>query len=161
MVGLTPRALARYHSVRPLLTQIVGVYRASRPQRTKRRERELLKQVRQVIKQLQEQNQPITQRAVSQRLGLTTSALMYYPGFRKIYYKMTEENKRALRKQTKQREATLVERVQTAILQISKEGMPLTFQNISKLVGMSVAGLRRYPSVKTLLEQIAEERRNA
>ena len=79
MIGLTPRALAKYHLVRPLLSQIVEEYRNDRPQRTEQRESELLKQVRQVIKQLQEQGQPITQKAVSQRLGLTAPALMYYP----------------------------------------------------------------------------------
>lgn len=36
--------------------------------------------------------------------------------------------------------------------------MPLTFQNIKRQVGMSVAGLKRYPRIKVLLQQIAEER---
>ena len=160
MIGLTPRALAKYHLVRPLLSQIVEEYRNDRPQRTEQRESELLKQVRQVIKQLQEQVQPITQKAVSQRLGLTAPALMYYPRFRKVYHKVVEENRRARRKQAQQREAALVERVHAAILQLSKEGMPLTFQNIKQQVGMSVAGLKRYPQIKVLLQQIAEERRN-
>lgn len=160
MIGLTPRALAKYHLVRPLLSQIVEEYRNDRPQRTEQRESELLKQVRQVIKQLQEQGQPITQKAVSQRLGLTAPALMYYPRFRKVYHKVVEENRRARRKQAQQREAALVERVHAAILQLSKEGMPLTFQNIKRQVGMSVAGLKRYPQIKVLLQQIAEERWN-
>jgi (2Fe-2S) ferredoxin len=159
LVGLTPKALAKYHLLRPLLSQIVEEYRNDRPQRTEQRESELLKQVRQVIKQLQEQGQPITQKAVSQRLGLTAPALMYYPRFRKVYHKVLEENRRARRKQAQQREAALVERVDAAILQLSKEGMPLTFQNIKRQVGMSVAGLKRYPRIKVLLQQIAEERR--
>ena len=79
-----------------------------------------------MIKQLQEQGQPITQKAVSQQLGLTAPSLMYYPGFRKIYYKMAEENRQVRRKQAELKEAALVEHVQAAILQISKEGMPLT-----------------------------------
>jgi (2Fe-2S) ferredoxin len=159
LIGLAPKALARYHGVRPLLSQIVEEYRNERPQRAKQREGELLKQVRQVIKQLQEQGRPITQKAVSQRLGLTAQALMYYPGFRKVYQEMIEENRRARRRQAQQREAVLVERVQVAILQLSEEGEPLTFQNIRRRVGMSVAGLKSYPSIKVLLQQIAEERR--
>jgi transcriptional regulator with XRE-family HTH domain len=161
LIGLTPRALAKYHLVRPLLSQIVEEYRNDRPQRAKQRESELLKQVRQVIQQLQEQGRPITQKAVGQRLGLTAPALMYYPRFRKFYYKVVEENRRARRKQAQLREAVLVERVQAAILQLSKEGKLLTFQNIKRQVGMSVAGLKRYPRIKVLLQQIAEERRHA
>lgn len=161
LIGLTPRALAKYHLVRPLLSQVVEEYRNDRPRRTKQRESELLEQVRQVIKQLQEQGRPITQKAVSQRLGLTAQALMYYPRFRKIYHKVVEENKRARRRQAQQREAALVERVQAAILQLSKEGKSLTFQNIKRQVGMSVAGLKRYPRVKVLLQQIADGGRNA
>jgi biotin operon repressor len=158
LVGLTPRALAKYHLLRPLLSQIVEEYRNDRPQRTEQRENELLKQVRQLIKQLQEQGLPITQKAVGQRLGLTSPALMYYPRFRKIYHQVVEENRSARRKQVQQREAALVERVQAAILQLSKDRMPLTFQNIKRHVGMSVAGLKRYPRIKVLLQQIAEER---
>ena len=160
LIGLTPRALAKYHLVRPLLSQIVEEYRNDRPQRTEQRESELLKQVWQVIKQLQEQGRQITQTAVSQRLGLTAPALMYYPRFRKVYHKVEEENRRARRKQVQQRGAALLERVQSAILQLCTEGTPLTFQNIKRQVGMSVAGLKRYPRIKVLLQQIAEERRN-
>jgi glutamyl-tRNA reductase len=73
---------------------------------------------------------------------------------------VVEENRRSRRKQAQQREAVLVERVQAAMLHLSKEGMPLTFQNIKRQVGMSVAGLKRYPRIKMLLQQIADERRN-
>ena len=161
LVGLTPRALAKYHQVRPLLSQIVEAYRHDRPQRTKQHESELLKQVQQAMKHLQKQGLPITQKAVSQQLGLTAPALMYYPSFRKVYYRVIEENRQARRQQAQQREAVLFERVQAAIHQISEEGKPLTLQNIKRQVGMSIAGLRRYPLIKALLQQIAEERRNA
>jgi len=116
--------------------------------------------VRQVIEQLQEQGLRVTQKAVGQRLGLTAPALMYYPRFRRVYHKVVEENRRARRRQAQQREGALIERVQAAILQLSKEGMPPTFQNIKRQVGMSVAGLKRYPRIKVLLQQIAEERRS-
>ena len=160
LIGHTPRALAKYPLVRSLLSQIAEEYRKDRPQRTKQRESELLTQVRQVIRQLQEQGLRITQKAVAQQLGLTAPALMHYPRFRKVYHKVVEENRRAQRRQAQQREAALVERLQGAILQLSKEGMPLTLQNIKRQVGMSVAGLKRYPRIKVLLQQIAEERRS-
>jgi hypothetical protein len=160
LIGLTPRALAKYHLVRPLLSQVVEEYRNDRPRRTKQRESELLAQVRQVIEQLQEQGLRVTQKAVGQRLGLTAPALMYYPRFRRVYHKVVEENRRARQRQAQQREGALIERVQAAILQLSKEGMPPTFQNIKRQVGMSVAGLKRYPRIKVLLQQIAEERRS-
>jgi hypothetical protein len=149
IIGLTPKALAKYHLVRPLLTQILEEYRNDRPQRTEQRESDLLKQVRQVIKQLQEQGRPITQKEVSQRLGLTAPALMYYPRFREVYHKVLEENRRTRRKQVQQREADLVERVQATILQLSKERTPLTFQNIKRQVGMSVAGLNALPAYQS------------
>jgi hypothetical protein len=161
LVGLTPRALAKYHQVRPLLSQIVEAYRHDRPQRTKQHENELLKQVQQAMKHLQEQGLPITQKAVSQQLGLTAPALMYYPSFRKVYFRVIEENRQARRQQAQQREAVLLKRVQAAIRQISEEGKPLTFQNIKRQVGMSIAGLRRYSLIKALLQQIAEKRHNA
>lgn len=116
LICLSPRSLAKYHLLRPLISQIVEEYRNDQPQRTEQRESELLEQVRQVIKQLQEQDLPITQKAVSQRLGLTVPALMYYPRFREFYHKMLEENRSARKKQAQQREAALVERVQAAIL---------------------------------------------
>jgi hypothetical protein len=159
LIGLSPRSLAKYHQVRPLLSQIVEEYRNDQSQRTEQRESELLEHVWQVIEQLQEQDLLITQKALSQRLGLTVPALMYYPRFREVYHKMLEGNRSARRKQVQQREAALVERLQAAILQLSNEGMPLTFQNIKRQVGMSVAGLKRYPHIKELLHQMAEERR--
>ena len=158
MVGLTPKVLAKYQLVRPLLSQIVEEYRNELPQRTKQRENELLKQVQQVIQLFQEQGRPITQKAVSQQLGYTAPALMYYPNFRKVFYMVVEENKRVRQKQLQLIEAALIERVQAAILQLSKDGMPVTFQNIRRHVGMSIAGLKRYQQIKALLQQIAEER---
>jgi hypothetical protein len=74
---------------------------------------------------------------------------------------VVEENRKARRKQAQQREAALVERVQEAILHLSKDGMPLTFQNIKRQVGMSVAGLKRYPNIRVLLQQIAGGRRSS
>lgn len=161
VVGLTPRALARYPQIRPLLSQISKIYKMNGPRRTKRRERELLKQVRQIMKQLQEQGLPITQKAVSVRLGLTTTALKYYPGFRKVYSQIRIQNRREQHRQAQEKEAVLFEQVQATIQQLRNNGTPLTLQKISKRVRMSIAGLRRYPQIKELLQKVAEERRKA
>jgi DNA-binding XRE family transcriptional regulator len=161
IVGLTPRALARYPQIRPLLSQISEIYKMNGPRRTKRRERELLEQVRQIMKQLQEQGLPITQKAVSIQLGLTTTALMYYPGFRKIYSRARNKNRQEQHQKVREREAILVEQVQATIQHLRKNGIPLTLQNISKRVGISIAGLRRYSQIKELLQKVAEERRKA
>jgi AraC-like DNA-binding protein len=161
LVGLTPRALAKYHQVRPLLSQIVEAYRNDRPQRTKQRESKLLELVQQAMKQLQEHDLPITQKALSQQLGLTASALMNYPRIRKVYYRVVEEKRQSRRQQAQQRETALIERIKAAIHQLSMEGKPLTLQDIKRQVGMSVAGLKRYPLIKALLQKFAEEQQNA
>lgn len=113
------------------------------------------------MKQLREQGLPITQKAVSVRSGLTTTALMYYPGFRKVYSRIRNQNRQEQRQQAQAQEAVLFEQVQATIQQLRSNGMPLTLQKISKQVGMSIAGLRRYPQIKELLQKVAEERRKA
>jgi AraC-like DNA-binding protein/DNA-binding XRE family transcriptional regulator len=151
LVGLSPRALDRRTAVRPLLAQITQIYREDQPQRTKQREQELLEEVRQAMLRLEAAGQPITLQSISQELGLTGPALMYYEGFQVFYQQVLEERRQAQKEEAQQREAALLAQVQMAAEQLQALGKTLTLQGIKQVVGMSVSGLREYPRVRAFL----------
>ncbi len=159
VVGLSPKALARYSQVRILLSQVTEECRWNGPLRTRQRESELYELASRAVERLREQGQSLTQKSIAQQVGLTGAALMYYPRFRTLYYHLVEENRQARLRQTQRREEALIGRMQEAIDQLQAQGVALTLQAIRRTVGMSLAGLRSYPRIRALLQVVADERR--
>ena len=50
----------------------------------------------------------------------------------------------------------LTDRVQQAIKSLQSSGEPMTLQAISEMVGVSPKGLKYYPQVKMILEQVVK-----
>ncbi|HLV97697.1 MAG TPA: hypothetical protein VKT82_03375 [Ktedonobacterales bacterium] len=159
MVGLSPRALDKRATVRPLLAQITQVYREEQPRRTQQREQELLQKVRQAMSRLEAAKQPITLKSIGRELGLTATALVYYEDIQLLYQQAIEEHRQAREQAALQRETALLAQVQAAVDQLQSLGKPLTLQGIKQIVGMSVAGLRAYPRIRAYLEQTVPKRR--
>lgn len=157
LVGLSPTALHRYAAVRPLLANVVEEYQQRAPQQ---REQEVMEQVRQAIRHLQENGQPITQRSIGNLIGLSDTALLYYPSVKRLYNQIREENQQTREQQAQQREEQLLAEIQNAMHQLSNQQERVTLRNISRLVGMSVTSLRKYPRINVLFGQIMANSHN-
>lgn len=157
MVGLPPRALATYQTLRPLLAQISET---AQPQRTQYQEQQLLEQVRLAIASLAESGCPITQNAISRLMGYTGPGLMYYPGFRELYRGICAERHQLHLRQAQQRERDLLKKVEGVIQQLKNQDKPFTLLDIGRQVGMSVSGLRYYLRVRAYLEQVFAQQRS-
>lgn len=159
LVGLSPHALRHYAQVRPFLSAVIEEYRLNGPQRFLQRESELIEQVHQAMGYLQENGQRVTQQAVGQLVGFSDAGLVYYPGFKRLYQQVMEENRRAIEQQAQRREEMLIESINDAKLQLQQQQKPLTLRNIARMVGMNVNSLRKYPRIDALFKELREDRR--
>jgi hypothetical protein len=85
MIGVHPISLARYPSVKELMTQAVAEDRQQRKElRFQRREEELLEQMLDAILQLQNEAMRMTIMDVARKIPFSTSTLNSYPQVKTI-----------------------------------------------------------------------------
>lgn len=149
-VGLSNSGLKYY----PQLKAILQPYDA-RP--TRQDETMLLKKVLTALAQLEAAEVPITIKAISQVVGLNDSTLRGYSQVKAfLIAHILDKKQEHYTKQRQQREAELVKRVQQAIQTLQIGEGKLTQCSVCKMVGMSSAGLKMYPRVKQLLDQMLQ-----
>jgi hypothetical protein len=78
-LGLPLQALLKYPRVRMLLQQLVRERPRYNALRSRSRESDLAGRVEKAILDLQRHRQPVTQKAISRRVGLTPAGLRNYP----------------------------------------------------------------------------------
>ena len=159
-IGLTPRTLYVYPSIRPLINQIVEEYwQQGYLLIAQQREAELLEQVRNTVNFLQGSKQRITQKSIAKVMGISNAKLAYYSGFREAYHQVMEERRRTRDQQARQREEALLQRIQDIVDQWETMKKPITLSGIAKEIGMTVAGLSKYPRIKTFFQTISKRRK--
>jgi Family of unknown function (DUF6262) len=141
----------------PSLTRCVSRgyvdYALQQRKHTEACEQNLFEKVRVAVRDLREQNQPITYTAISQSIGISSTAWLVYPQVRvfveqhldSIYLRTVEEKGR--------REESLLARVEEALGKLELAENAVTFQAVAKLLGMGPATLKSYPRVNALIEQ--------
>lgn len=149
-VGLTRQALSHYPQVKQLLQQYDG-------RRKPQDETTLLHKVQDALAHLKSDEVPITIEAVSQRLGLSSGTLKYYPQVKAFLTEHILDKKQAYHAEQRQRkEAELVRKVQQAIETMGAGDNRISQRMVCDRVGMSSVNLKRYPQVNRLLRQIVD-----
>lgn len=114
----------------------------------------LLQKTQQVVERMRQENHPLSAKAVAQQLNMTDSNLKNYPAIR-AYLKTIIPSPQV---QRQQREAILVERVQTAIAQLRTEGKFPTRKAITAMTGVSRSDFDYYPRLKAIRVQLLHSR---
>jgi transcriptional regulator with XRE-family HTH domain/AcrR family transcriptional regulator len=149
-----PRAWLRRH---PDLVWLTEVYRQDAQTCRQRREQALVAQVQQAIISLTAQGHPLTQPAISQRVGLSVSSLINYPQVRHLLQQAIQFNQEQRRQQTRIREQQLLNRLNLAVIELQAGSTPITKRALSLKVGLSVSALQRYPWLKDRLNQVTKQ----
>jgi hypothetical protein len=159
IVGLTPNGLHNYESVGLLLAEVGEELHKNNVPHKHQREKDLIEQMRRAINYLRETKQPVTLRALGKIIGCTDGGLMYYSGLRKLYRQVMEENRQASILMAQQRGEALLLQVKEAIEQLKNLNRPVTQRNVANSVGMTTGGLRRYPHIKVILQELVNDGR--
>lgn len=153
--------LRYYPRVRLLLEQIVTDHRKERAAAVSKRELELLERVQQAIEQLRSEGCEVTQHAIRDRVGVALPTLRRFAQVRSLLQAYALPRTTVPTTKPPLDEDELMVQVLQAIDELRFQGELITQQAIGKLVGMTPAGLRRYPQVKAILATLATLRRSS
>jgi hypothetical protein len=115
--------------------------------------------VQAAIVQLKTEGQAVTQGAIARIVGMTIAGLKKYLRVRTILQQVVEERYRLPRQVDQDREQKLVAQVQAAAQQLASRGRPFTQKELAALTDLSLNSLQRYPRVRMLLAEIAQQQR--
>lgn len=155
MVGLSRESVKRYHPSAWQLLASEGQYTAKArfrsaamesPRPLYQREQTLVTEVQQAITQLQQQGQPVRQRAISNIVGLSPTSLRYYPRVRAILQANNGHS-------PPRNEDELITEIQAALVSLEATGTHVTRKAIGALIGLSPHTLMYYPRVKAFLTE--------
>lgn len=149
-IGVTPKCLGRYPSVRALLEQEAIERSSMRVRQKQQKEEELAEQAQEVMQQLSAQGRPVTQKAVAESLGISSKRM------KGIMKRFASDRKRDLERKRQQREDLLVKHVQVAIQELNRQGKKVTLTAISQVVGLSLTTLQGYAKVHQILLAVKE-----
>ncbi len=159
IVGLTPVSLQRYHPTAWAVLEQQSDYESSwrngnfnRVRPMYQREDELVNKVQQAIESLRQQGKTVSQRTVSEIVGLTLPSLHYYPRVKAILQANKAQN-------LPQDEDELIDKVQAALISLETVGAMVSKKAVSAIIGVTPGTLEYYPRVRTFLAtQITEKR---
>lgn len=144
----------------PDLRALVALERRRYQQKKReQRQRVMLEKVEQAIEELRSRGSPLTQPAICQQVGCSLYHLQVYPPVHDRLKRVIEERRAETRRRRQERDLVLVGEVQAAIKQLQSLGRPVTQKTIGRMVNMTPGGLRQYPRVKEILDEVAAERR--
>ena len=157
IVGRPVGALKSYSRVRALLMQVAGQDRLEQlhTEQANLHEDELVVQLEEAVKLLESHGEAVTQRAISRIMGLSATALNYYPKLVSRLNGMVSKKRRQSKLlQAKAREDELVIKVLEAIEQLQLLGQTITVIAVARIIKVSDNKLRHYPRVREILKQI-------
>lgn len=150
MIGIHPQTLKFYPQIKVLLKQRTS---QSTQRRRHGREEDLLEQVERAIHQLKSSGQMITPKAVGKAVGLSTTTLKTYKRIRVILEQLGEDYPLHHAEQALEREKCLFEKAEEALFSLEEQKVPVTKRAVAHLIGIHEESIRRYPRVKTLIEE--------
>jgi hypothetical protein len=138
----------------------VGVRPRNRIQEREIREDDLIIRIEEAIHMIKELGQSINQPNVCRLLGIGRYTLGHYPRARDLIHQASDEYNARLRMIERiSREDELVQRVRKCIDMLLKEGKIPTKKEISRQIGMVIAGMNKYPQVRAIIDGISGEYR--
>jgi transcriptional regulator with XRE-family HTH domain len=158
MIHISHHDLRRYPKTKAMWDQILENQRINRLIQKQKREEELVDKVSHAIDGLKSSGQPVTQRTVSNVLGVSRN--IFYDHFRVRMMLQQTTGKIFPNKRTEVQlaEDDFVHQLNMALETLRSRGKPLTAQNIRDAARMSSTELNKYPRVKSIWNQIAADR---
>jgi len=153
VIGLSRKGLRSYPRVRAILDEVAAPHRNDSAKRAQR-ERALAGESEKAALLLRSQGKPVTQKAIAELVGMSAQGLFRYPMVQAAVQLVKGE---AYNPTVTQREIELAHRVQQLVDQSAGQGWRITQREISNKIGMSIAGLKKYPLVKDILTRVASE----
>ena len=120
-------------------------------------EEQVIKNVYEAVQQLKCLGKPVTQRAISEIIGISTHRLNTFTKIKSILRQLAVDAQIDRKKRRDSHINEIFERVQKAIKDLESFGVPITQTAISERVGLSPKGLKYYPEIKELIEQYVAE----
>ncbi len=123
-------------------------------------EEEVIEKVDEAMRRLQSLGRAITQRAISELVGVSLTRLRSYPRVRLLLRNVANKVRVQQEVERSDEEREVFEQVQVAKEYLKILDCPITYRSISERIGVPVTRLKCYPSVKALLEQELNYRRH-
>ena len=152
LIGIRSSAIVYHPQVKKFLGQFVD-YALQQQRHAKGCEQAFLEEVRTAVMDLEEDQQPVTYNAISQKIGSQTSAWLAYAQVRAFVEQHLGSRYLPTLKKREQREEVLISRVEEAVNQLEAEGKPVTFTSVGRLLGVDRSTLMTHPHVNAFIEQ--------
>lgn len=177
-------ALNKYQRVKAMIATAAIEFYLDRQQQLQQRqqalpqypldpvEKKLVVAVKAALESLRATNKPVSQRSISQLVGVPQSRLKEQPQIRLIFEQMALDHDLARQRQVLQRasaaqppecrfnpdrEAELFEAMQAAISQLRREGKPISQRTVATHVGLDQSTLIRYPRLKVIFDRLRQD----
>lgn len=115
-------------------------------------EEKLLELAQQAIQELSQRGKPITHQAVSSLLGITQWDIVLYPQVKKYLGQFVDYAQQQQR-HAKECEQALLEKVHAGVMDLEEHNQPVTYNAISKKIGINHATWWPYAKVRAFVEQ--------
>ncbi len=152
LLGISSWDIVLYPRVKVFLGHFVD-YTLQQQRHAEECEQALLEKVRTGVMDLEDQQQPVTYNAISQKIGIQASAWLPYAQVRAFVEQHLDSRYLRAMKKREQREEVLIPRVEEALSQLETAGKSVTFKSVGRLLGVDPRTLKIYPRVNDLIEQ--------
>ncbi len=153
LVGVSSTNFRLYPRVRDLLMQSIDTYRERYEHLVSEQETLILAKVVGAIDLLENDGYPVTKRAVSRLIGISSRAFIKFASIKSLFEQRAGQQYAYQKDQSKQREEELLVKVERAIELLRELGQPITQQSLCDIVGNSSGTLLKFVRVRELLMQ--------
>lgn len=156
-VGFLKNGLYKYDRVRTFLGCISNHNKPTPRVQDPLFEEKLLEQAQQAIQELSQSGKPITHQAVSSFLGITPWDIVLYPQVKKYIGQFVDYAQQQQR-HARECEQALLEKVRAGVMDLGEHHQPVTYNAISKKIGINHATWWPYAQVRAFVEQHLDSR---
>jgi hypothetical protein len=153
IVGKSPDTLYRLPRVKDLLQQYNRLNQGRKKFQAKLNGDELYTRIVLTMKQLEDFGQSVTLAAVCKSIGIQKSELIHYPQVETLIKQIREKDRQHRVELSQQREKQLLEEVEAALGKLEEAQQPISIREVSRIVGMSPAGLSRYSKIHARIKK--------
>ncbi len=140
--------------------QALIVYLAQRlpsPKTQQEREQDLLARARAAYDHLRSANQPVTQKAIGQQVGMTPEQMhRAYPQVRRFLHDEVDDHQR---QQELERAQRLLQQARQAVAHLQAAGLPISLRAVGEHLHLTASSLYRYPPIIDLVHQAGQRQR--
>jgi len=152
LIGIASPTIVLYPRVKKLVGQFVD-YALQQRNHAEECEQALLEEVRASVIDLEEHGQPVTYKAIGQKIGIRPSTWLPYAQVRAFVELHLDSQFHSIVRERELREEVLIPRVEEALSQLETAGKPVTYYTVGRLLEVNLKTLRSHPRVSALIEQ--------